>query len=406
MPTSILPGATLVARIPVLDLKGALFGYRVDPVTGERDERQSVTAGAASAVQAVRAHGFDALSGGKLLFLPVAAEQLAGLADEPFPADRTVLELAAEAWAEQITPVDIAPLIASGYRFSVTDPVVAGEGSRWSKGLSFASFDSMDPDALAEMQIAKDTSPRVRCIARGVNELWQVVESRNSRADLVQGYHFLKPPARRACVSLPVVRCNQLQLIAELACTDAELADVAAIVRRDPSLSLQLVKRVNSAGFAIRHEVQSLDHAVRLIGLTPLRRWALREVFAQACVHKPTELVRTCFVRAAFCEAVAARWPGECRPFDGFLAGLLSAVESAFDCTVEQVLDHIELPDAVGLAIGRYAGLVGLMLLLALAIEADDWTDITEYTEALGLGIDDVAAAQAAALQVAREMDG
>ena len=46
-----------------------------------------------------------------------------------------------------------------------------------------------------------------------------------------------------------------------------------AVLKRDPALSFKLLRYINSAGFGLSCEVQSIRHAVSILGMQPLYRW-------------------------------------------------------------------------------------------------------------------------------------
>jgi c-di-GMP-related signal transduction protein len=82
-----------------------------------------------------------------------------------------------------------------------------------------------------------------------------------SQATLVEG-HSMRPG-----------QATILQLI-NLVRKQASTAEIEEVLKRDPTLSFNLLRFINSAGFGLRTEVSSFKHAVMLLGLQRLFKWA------------------------------------------------------------------------------------------------------------------------------------
>jgi c-di-GMP phosphodiesterase len=59
---------------------------------------------------------------------------------------------------------------------------------------------------------------------------------------------------------------------------DASLEHIERCVRQDPLLAYRLLGRVNSAAFGGRHEIDSLRHAIMMIGLSALDHWLVEQL--------------------------------------------------------------------------------------------------------------------------------
>lgn len=65
------------------------------------------------------------------------------------------------------------------------------------------------------------------------------------------------------------------RLLGRLARRDCELTEVASLVEKDPLLSAQVVQAANSATFNRAQHVDSVRHAIVMVGLGTIRRFAL-----------------------------------------------------------------------------------------------------------------------------------
>lgn len=83
---------------------------------------------------------------------------------------------------------------------------------------------------------------------------------------------------RRALDSLkklPAMSASAGRLLGRLSRKDCDVADVAALIEKDPVLSAQVVQSANSAAFKRTHQVESVRHAIVMVGLGTVRRFAL-----------------------------------------------------------------------------------------------------------------------------------
>lgn len=88
-------------------------------------------------------------------------------------------------------------------------------------------------------------------------------------------------------------QCSSAVIEQILAGMEAEcsLEHLERLVRQDPVLVYRLLALVNSAAYGLRHEIQSLRHALMMLGFTSLARW-LRE--QQAANHATASTAAEC----------------------------------------------------------------------------------------------------------------
>jgi c-di-GMP-related signal transduction protein len=100
---------------------------------------------------------------------------------------------------------------------------------------------------------------------------------------------------------------------------------VCECIKAEVSLSLRLLRYLNSPVFPLATEVRSIPHAVSLLGESGTRKWV--SVVTIACMSggKPRELVMLPLIRARFCELLDPVAGRPAAASDLFLLGLLSA---------------------------------------------------------------------------------
>jgi len=83
---------------------------------------------------------------------------------------------------------------------------------------------------------------------------------------------------KQALLSLnrvPALSPTATQLLGRLARRHCEVHELAELIERDPLLSAQILAIANSAAFGRAHQISSIQHAIAMIGLGAVRKFAL-----------------------------------------------------------------------------------------------------------------------------------
>jgi len=78
-------------------------------------------------------------------------------------------------------------------------------------------------------------------------------------------------------VSFPTLPSTMVEVEKVIASGRTDPEPLVDIVKRDPSTSVNLLRRANSAYYGLRHEVESVEHAVRLLGFIEVTSIAMIE---------------------------------------------------------------------------------------------------------------------------------
>jgi EAL and modified HD-GYP domain-containing signal transduction protein len=123
---------------------------------------------------------------------------------------------------------------------------------------------------------ARSDAARMAAEARAAALTVELKDYEQTKTDLgvtlFQGYWFAKP----VLVTGQTIRPSQaviIQLI-NLVRKQATTAEIEEILKRDASLSFNLLRFINSSGFGLSCEITSFRHAVMILGLKKLFRWA------------------------------------------------------------------------------------------------------------------------------------
>jgi c-di-GMP phosphodiesterase len=182
--------------------------------------------------------------------------------------------------------------------------------------------------------------------------------------DLFQGYFFCKPEVVKDRAVAPNALVL-MKLAARLEDPDLQLSELERLISSDVMLSYRLLRYINSAYFGLRNQVASLMHAVALLGIENVKRWATLTTFA-AVEEKPRELFVTALIRARFCQLAGE--PQDGPPVERFTVGLFSVVDAITDLPMEAVVASLPFPDRIRDALVEHAG-AGRLLDCVEAIE-------------------------------------
>lgn len=239
--------------------------------------------------------------------------------------------------------------------------------------------------------------PGLVFLAEKVETRQEFEEARALGFGLFQGYFFCKPETT-ASRDLPRSKANYIELLKEVMRGDLDLDRLEEIIKGELSLSAKLLRYLNSVHFGVQDEIRSIKQALIHLGERPLRRWGLLMALAGIGDDKPIELVRTCLVRARFCETLSEEADLDAPSLDLYLTGMFSAIDALIDRPLDEALEQIGLKPDIGAAIrGDDSGL-SRAYSLAVACEQGDWRVYSASATELGLGQERVAELYAQAL--------
>ncbi|PJA78366.1 MAG: hypothetical protein CO149_04390, partial [Nitrospirae bacterium CG_4_9_14_3_um_filter_51_5] len=190
--------------------------------------------------------------------------------------------------------------------------------------------------------------------------------------EFFQGYFFCKPQIMEG-VKLSGNRMAIVLLLAKLQDPDIKMEDLEELVENDLSLSLKLLRFVNSAAVGLPRAVNSIGQAVGMVGTERMRQWASLLVLANTS-GKPSELMRIALIRGRMCQELS-RLQGESAS-QGFTVGLFSVLDAYFDCEMKQLLADLPLSSEILLALTERQGWLGEILTCVLAYERGEWNQI------------------------------
>ena len=384
--------SAFLGRQPILDRNQQLVGYellyRADATASEAlvtDDGYASLVVVASLLQDL---GADQVLGGKLGFINVGPETLG--ADSPIALlepKRTVLEFASRQPPDEATLARLAELRAAGYgvAVSVDSPAVVRQPV-----FALASHAKVDLLRVPMEQLAlvvkllRAAGGRRTLVAEKVETREQAAACLEHGFDCLQGFYFARPETLTAR-KLEPARAAVMQAI-KLLLRNADVIEVDNALKRDVALSVKLLRYMNSAGMGLSTRIDSLKHAITLLGYQKLARW-LTLLLAASDSRDPTAplLARTAITRGRLMELL-----GEGRFDVGqrdnlFIAGTFSLLPAMLMVPMATALEELELPQPVADGLLHRSGEFAPYLRLAEAVEDPSLAGVAQLCKELAI---------------------
>ncbi len=363
-----------LARQPMLDRNQALFAYELlFRSTADNSATIETDIGATSAVLAHTAQlGLARAVGDAVAFLNVDTEVLMSDIFAFLPRERTVIELVGSVEATEPVLWRLAELSGHGFKFAAEASV---HGSRLGRLLPLLDYVKVNLRAMPVVTMLS-LVPRLR--GTGKRLIAEKVESQAEYKtcvdlgfDYFQGFYFAKPSVIAGRKLSP----SQLAVVElmNLVVSDADNSEIERAIKRDVSLSINLLRIVNTPAAGLRQRIDSLSQALIVVGRRQLQRWLQIMLYAEPGNrgHTQTSLLMLASTRARLMELLAGRLrPGQRHVVDmAFTVGIMSLMDSLFCVPMADLVEQIPVSDEVAQALLRRSGFFGELLRLAESFE-------------------------------------
>ncbi len=317
--------------------------------------------------------GVEAVLGRADGFFNVNGEVLLSDAVEALPPDRVVLEILEDVEPTREIECRCRALHEAGYRIALDD---WRENDPRERLLPWTEVVKVDLPAFSERGLRRVARVLRRAdvllLAEKVETDEEFRTCQRLGFDRFQGYFFARPIVIEGAEIDPT-RLTLIKLLEQIV-TEAETDQIVETFKQDAKLGLNLLRLVNSAGRASRVRLESIEDAVRHLGLTQLGRWVTILLYAQgreADLRDP--LLTTAAHRARLMELIAARVTAAAGAAPdaerAFLVGMLSLADALLGRPLRLLVDELRLGEELARALTHHEGELGRLLSLAETIE-------------------------------------
>ncbi|WP_417222021.1 EAL and HDOD domain-containing protein [Amphritea sp.] len=265
--------------------------------------------------------------------------------------------------------------IDAGYRMALDDFIYSPEYDPILKMVHIVKLDLL---AMSDEELAQHTELlsqfNVTLLAEKIETLEEFTRCKALGFKLFQGYFLCRPQLVEGR-KLSSNEFVMLELLALLTDPTATTAAVGQIVKKDPQLTLQIIRIVNSPLFNLIRKIDSIEEAVTMLGTAEIKRWCALIAFS-GDKGKPDELTRHTLIRARMCELLAES-SSSLSGSSAFMIGIFAGLEALLDTPKNEILEQVFLSEDIELAIREGAGPYGELLTNVDSFILGEWASLT-----------------------------
>lgn len=194
-------------------------------------------------------------------------------------------------------------------------------------------------------------------------------------------------------------RASLLKLLT-LVAQDADSAEIELVFKREPELSFNLFRLVNSVSMGLNTKISTFNQAIMVLGRRQMQRWIQLMLYTsnQSDTDAGNPLLQLAAMRARLMErfAMANGWD-TAEQERAFMAGIFSLLDTLLGMPMAEIVSIIALPDDVQSALLGQDGKLSQLLCLVSRLQAGDAH--AELPEFMGISAENLAECQFDALK-------
>ena len=201
---------------------------------------------------------------------------------------------------------------------------------------------------------------------------------------------FYNVPVTKSGSIIAPLKINRIQLINIVRQEDFAIEEVVKIVSQDPSLTISLLKLINSPFLGLSQKVKSIQQAIALLGQIEVGKWVVTATTSLLGEDRPNEITRVSLLRAKFAENLAPHFEMGIHAPGLFLMGLFSLLDVVLEMSMYNALKVVSVSDAIPDALLYRDGDYARVLEFILNYEAANWSEIKRLITLNNLNVEDV----------------
>jgi len=383
-----------LGKQPILDRNQNLIAYELFFRSNERDEKadfdDDLAATANVIVNAYGHFGIHNLLGAQRGFINVNRELILSDIVELLPSNHVVLELKSTDKFDDELIAKCKELKKVGHQCALDGVVTLNEEIR--RILPVINIVKIDVSQLDKESLASLVSQYKRwpvlLLAEKVETPELAKECLALGFEMFQGYYFAKPENISGKRADPG-KLSLLKLL-QLVMSDSDIEEIDKEFKRQPGLSYNLLRMVNSAASGLPQKINSIKQSIALLGRKQLQRWIQLLLYTNDSSggggNMANALLQTAAARGKLMELIAAVE----RPHDkmhqerAFMVGILSLLDTLLGIEMQQIIDKLSIPEDMSNALLNRSGRLGQELKLIEANETSELGIVKSLLSELG----------------------
>jgi c-di-GMP-related signal transduction protein len=388
----------MVSRQPIFNKKKDVFAYELmfksdlpGSIKSIKDRKAAGDDSSLTAIDSLLVNGLKRLSTGKRVVIHFNHQTLLSEFPLIFPSDLLGIEIREDADPENKVTEVVKKMKKAGYLVLVTERVYNEGEINLVKMADIIGVD-FHSQGIQKRDSVLDGSPiPPRFLARGIENSSDFELAAEAGYHYFQGDFFSKEDMI-PCRQIPSYKLNLMRILKEITKPSVQFDKIEKILQKDVSLTYKLLRFVNSAFFGLKTTVQSIRHALTLLGETEVRKFLSFIVLSSIGTDKPQELIRITIIRARFCESIASELDFKSDLSNFFLMGMFSMVNAFLDRPMDEILADLPLASPVKTALLGKPNHFRDVLNLVKDYERGNWVHLQQMTQQLKIKEKKVAA--------------
>jgi c-di-GMP-related signal transduction protein len=347
-----------VSRQPIFNKKKDVFAYELlfksdlqDSIKKMNDKKESNDdSSSLKAINGLLITGLKRLSLGKRIVIHFNHQAILSEFPLLFPSDLLAIEIKENSDPENKLTAAVKKMKKAGYLVFLTDNVYNQGEVDLVKLADIIGVDFRSQGIQKRLSTFNSTQSQPRFLAKSIETASDFALATEAGYHYFQG-DFFSTADIISFRDIPSYKLNLMRIIKEINKPSVQFDRIEQILQKDVSLTYKLLRFVNSASFGFKTTVQSIRHALTLLGEAEVRKWLSFIVLSSMGTDKPLELIRTTIIRAKFCEYIAAELGFKNELPNFFLMGMFSMVNAFLDRPMDEVLADLPLATPVKAAL-------------------------------------------------------
>ena len=318
-------------------------------------------AGIINGIEIIHAVGFETLSQGADIFVPVS--NISVFSDIETECkdcrDRVVL-----LFDDTITPTPqyldrLSALRSAGFKLALRKLKVPeyAEYAPLVNLMDVLLLNTKEVDVLRAKLYFEKVFPNLKLAAGNIDSLELFEELRQDGSFCMFEGSFYRLPVTKGSQEVKPLKVNYIKLLELVNRPDYDLTQAADVISHDTALVVSLLNMVNH--MTINSQITSIRHAAAMLGQKELKKWINVAVTTQLCADRPDEITRISLLRAKFAEQLAGLFQMKLQAQELFLMGLFSVLDLILEMPMEDALKKVnvskQITDAIVHDTGEFA---------------------------------------------------
>ncbi|MFV1984282.1 MAG: EAL and HDOD domain-containing protein [Thiohalomonadales bacterium] len=363
-----------IGRQPIYDSSLNVYAYELLFRSGEVNHANVIDGDHATTEVILNTFteiGLTKIIGKHLGFINLTRSFLLGIYPLPDCQDQIVLEILEDIEIDDEIINAVENLSKQGYTIALDDFVYH---KKLEPLIKLAQIIKIDIMALSREELVEHVyllrKYDVKLLAEKVETQEEYEVCKKLNFDYYQGYFFCKPKIIKG-KRPPANKLAAMRVLAKLHDKSSTPKEIEELIMQDITMSIRLLRYINSSMYHVSREVESISHAILLLGIDTVKSVATLVVLSKM-EDKPQELIITSLVRAKMSEYLAHRYEPDLKDM-AFTAGLFSIIDAVMDKPIEEILAQLPLSEEIIECLIHGIGKLADILKTVIAYERNDF---------------------------------